>query len=332
MFMRSCLCLLVCLLLTAATRAAETPSAALLVLDKTDNTLVIVDPARLQPVARVPAGEDPHEVVVSDDGRLAYISNYGAYGFPSPLHTISVVDLVTQKALPPIDLGSLTAPHGLALAGGRIYFTAEGSKSVGSYDPASRRIDWVFRTGQDGTHMIELSADRSRIFTTNIGSASVSIIERAPASSDWRVSNVAVGRGAEGFDISPDGRELWVANAQDQTVSIVDVAARKVASTVATAAMRTNRLKFTRDGKLVFLSDPAGTDVVVIDAATRKEVKKIAVGRGGSGILMAPDGLRAFVALSAENAVAVIELRTLAVNGRIATGRNPDGLAWAARR
>jgi len=326
------LCLLICLLAAGAARAADTPSTSLLVLDKSDNSLVIVDPASLQPVARVPAGEDPHEVVVSDDGRLAYISNYGAYGRPSPLHTISVVDLVTQKALPPIDLGALTAPHGLAVAWGRIYFTAEGSKSVGSYDPASRRIDWVLRTGQDGTHMIELSADRSRIFTTNVGSASVSIIERAPAAADSRVSNVGVGRGAEGFDISPDGRELWVANAQDQTVSIVDVAAKKVASTIAVAAVRTNRLKFTRDGKLVFLSDPAGTDVVIIDAATRKEVKKIAVGRGGGGILMTPDGLRAFVALGAENAVAVIDLRTLAVSGRIATGRNPDGLAWAVRK
>jgi len=326
------LCLFVCLLTAVGARAADTPSAALLVLDKSDNSLVIVDAASLQPVARVPAGEDPHEVVVSDDGRLAYISNYGAYGRPSPLHTISVVDLVTQKALPPIDLGALTAPHGLAVAGGRIYFTAEGSKSVGSYDPASRRIDWVLRTGQDGTHMIELSADRSRIFTTNVGSASVSIIERAPVAADSHVSNVGVGRGAEGFDISPDGRELWVANAQDQTVSIVDVAAKKVASTIAVAAVRTNRLKFTRDGKLVFLSDPAGTDVVIVDAATRKEVKKIAVGRGGGGILMTPDGLRAFVALGAENAVAVIDLRTLAVSGRIATGRNPDGLAWAVRK
>ena len=339
---RSCLYLFACLLTAIAASAADTPPASLLVLDKSDNSLVIVDAASLQPVARVPAGEDPHEIVVSDDGRLAYISNYGAYGRPSPLRTISVVDLVAQKALPPIDLGALTAPHGLAVAGGRIYFTAEGSKVVGRYDPSSRQIDWVLGTGQDRTHMIELSADRSRIYTTNVSSASVSIIERAPvagfggrggapAPTDWRVSSIGVGRGAEGFDISPDGREMWVANAQDQTVSIVDVAAKTVASTIG-VAVGANRLKFTRDGKLVFLSDPAGTDVVVIDAASRKDVKKIAVGRGGSGILMTPDGLRAFVALSAENAVAVIDLRTLGVSGRIATGRNPDGLAWAARK
>jgi len=340
---RFCLGLLLCVLAAIGARAADTPSASLLVLDKSDNSLVIVDAASLQPVGRVPAGEDPHEIVVSEDGRLAYISNYGAYGRPSPLHTISVVDLVAQKALPPIDLGALTAPHGLAVAGGRIYFTAEGSKVIGSYDPASRQIDWVLGTGQDRTHMIELSADRARIFTTNVSSASVSIIERAPVAgvggrggapppTDWRVSSIGVGRGAEGFDVSPDGRQIWVANAQDQTVSIVDVATKTVAATIGVAAVRANRLKFTRDGKLVFLSDPAGTDVVVIDAATRKEVKKIAVGRGGGGILMTPDGSRAFVALGAENAVAVIDLRTLAVGGRIATGRNPDGLAWAARK
>src|SRR5712691_5085958 len=62
----------------AALQAANTPPGALLVLEKEQNTLVIVDPGSLKIVARVPAGKDPHEVAVSDDGKTAYISNYGA--------------------------------------------------------------------------------------------------------------------------------------------------------------------------------------------------------------------------------------------------------------
>jgi YVTN family beta-propeller protein len=337
------------LLLTAAgaSAVAETPATALLVLEKADGALLVVDPATLSAGGRVPVGEDPHEIVVSDDGRLAYVSNYGAFGRPSPLRTIAVVDLVAQKALAPIDLGALAAPHGLWLAGGKLYFTAEASKAIGTVDPARGTVDWVLGTGQDRTHMVAVSRDGAQIYTTNVNSATVSVAEKvavttfppgrepapgAPRPADWHVTNVPVGRGAEGFDVAPDGRTLWVANALDRTVSILDTTSKTAVQTLTVTAARTNRLKFTPDGRLVLLSDPAGNDLVVLDVATRAEVRKVPIGRGGGGILVTPDGSRAFVALAQENAVAVVDLRTFAVVGRIPTGRNPDGLAWAVRR
>src|SRR5580700_1146838 len=90
---------------------AQTRSPQLLVLEKEDKSLAIVNPQTLKILTRLPAGEDPHDVVVSEDGGRAYISNYG--GFRVPQRTLSVVDLVAQKALPPVDLGPLRAPHGL---------------------------------------------------------------------------------------------------------------------------------------------------------------------------------------------------------------------------
>ena len=142
-----------------ASNAASTPANALLVLEKEQNTLVIVDPATLTIVARVPVGSDPHEVAVSDDGKTAYISNY------SNGNSISVVDLVAQKALAPIDLGALRQPHGLEFDGGKVYFTAEGAKVVGRYDPATQKIDWVIGTGQNRTHMVTVSKDLKTAFT-----------------------------------------------------------------------------------------------------------------------------------------------------------------------
>src|SRR5207248_10392474 len=109
--------------------AAQTPSPALLVLEKSDHSLAIVDPENLQIVARVPAGPDPHEIVASPDGKLAYISNYG--GSDSTLNTISVIDLVARKGLPPIKVGTLRSAPGLALAGGQLHFPAETNKAVG---------------------------------------------------------------------------------------------------------------------------------------------------------------------------------------------------------
>ncbi|HUA62542.1 MAG TPA: YncE family protein, partial [Verrucomicrobiae bacterium] len=155
-------------LAAASLHAAATPANALLVLEKAQNTLVIVDPASLTVVARVPVGNDPHEVAVSDDGRTAYVSNY------SGGNTIAVVDLVAQKALTPIDLGALRSPHGLEFVSGRLYFTAEGAKVVGRYDPATQKIDWVIGTGQNRTHMVVVSRDLKTVFTSNVSSATIS--------------------------------------------------------------------------------------------------------------------------------------------------------------
>ena len=154
--------------------AAETPQTALLVLAKTDQTLSIVNPATLTVVGQVPSGPDPHEVIASADGKFAYISNYGGGSY----NTITVVDLVEQKALPAIDLGALRGPHGLTFVGGKLWFTAEGAKVIGSYDPATKKIDWVVGTGQDRTHMIYVFPDLNRIVTSNVSSATMTVIEK----------------------------------------------------------------------------------------------------------------------------------------------------------
>jgi YVTN family beta-propeller protein len=329
-------------LATATVVAAEsTPSNTLLVLAKADSTLAIVDPSNLKIVARVPAGPDPHEVIASSDGRFAYISNYGGGAY----NTLGVVDLVEQKALAPVDLGALRGPHGLVFTGGKVWFTAEAAKAIGSYDPATKKIDWVLGTGQDRTHMIFVWEDLKRIVTTNVSSATVTIIEKSerrpgpggrgpmgPPGGDWEETVVGVGRGDEGFDVSPDGKQIWVANAQDGTVSIVDVASKKVARTLDANVRGANRLKFTPDGKSVFISSLGGGDLVILDAATGKDVKRVKIGHGAAGILMQPDGTRAFVACSPDNYVVTVDLKSLEVTNHLEVGKDPDGLAWAARK
>ena len=319
--------------------AASTPSSALLILSKTDQTLSIVDPATLNVIARMPSGPDPHEVVASADGKFAYVSNYGGGAY----NTLNVVDLVNQKTLAPIDLGALRAPHGLMYAGGKVWFTAEAAKAIGSYDPATQKIDWILGTGQNRTHMIHVSDDLSWMVTSNVSSATMTFIDKTsgppggpgPGSSprvDWNETIVAVGRGAEGFDVSPNGKELWAANAQDGTISIIDLATRKVTATLAANVPSANRLKFTPDGKLVFVSTLRGSDLVILDAATRREAKRVKIGRGAAGIQMQPDNTRAFVACTPDNQVTIIDLKSLAVIGHIDAGQQPDGMAWAVRR
>jgi YVTN family beta-propeller protein len=305
-------------------------NSLLLVLEKDDKSLAIVDPASLKVLGRAPAGNDPHEVVASDDGKFAYISNYGA--FSSPLHTLSVVDLSARKALSTVDIGGLLAPHGLQFAGGKVYFTAEGSKAIGRYDPAGQKIDWVLGIGQNRTHMLVVAKDLNTIFTSNVNSDTISIINRDKNgdASGWIETPIAVGKGPEGFDVSPDGREVWAANSHDGTVSIIDVAGKKVTQTLDPHTKFANRVKFTPDGKLVLISDLGTGNLVVLDAVTRKETKRISLGQGAAGILIKPDGSVAYVAVSRDNYIAIVDLKTLNVTGHIPTGKGPDGMAWVA--
>ena len=318
----------------------------LLVLNKGDLSLVTVDVGTLEVTGRYPSGPAPHEVVASADGKFAYISNYRlgqeltdhiATGAPD---TISVVDLAAKKALPPIELGALRRPHGLAFVGGKLYFTAEGSKVVARYDPARREIDWIMGTGQNRTHMVMVSDNLDRLITTNVASGSVSFIEQQPVApvgrgapaTDWVVTTVPAGKGSEGYDLSPDGTELWVANAQGQSISIIDAVDETLLETVHVPFASANRLKFTPDGHHVLISDLRAPELFVLDAKTRKEIKRIDMGGNwGAGMLMDPDGSRAFVSIGDRNAVAVIDLQTLIVTAWIETGPSPDGLAWVAQ-
>jgi DNA-binding beta-propeller fold protein YncE len=337
------------LMFSSLLAAQSTPKEALLALSKQDHTLAIVDPVSLKVVAKAPVGNDPHEVIASSDGKTAYVSNYGGGTF----NTLAVIDLVGQKALASIDLGAMRGPHGLAFVGGKVWFTAEGAKAIGSYAPGEKKVDWILGTGQNRTHMIFVSEDMKRIVTTNVSSGTVSIIEKVqrtpippggpPAGGgapgpvprvmgppvDWDETVVRVGRGSEGFDVSPDGKEIWVANAQDGTISIISFADKKVTDTLAANVRGANRLKFTPDGTRVLVSSLEGPDLVVLEAQTRKEIKRVPLGHGAAGIEMQPDGSRAFVACSPDNYIAVVDLKSLEVTGHIDVGPVPDGLAWS---
>ena len=355
------LCAIAIALIAHCASAQVTPAASLLALSKQDHTLSIVDPVSLKIVATVPVGDDPHEVIASADGKTAYVSNYGFGAF----HTLAVIDLVGHTRQPSIDLGALTGPHGLDFKLGKVFFTAEAAKAIGSYDPVSGKIDWIMGTGQDRTHMVYAFADGKRIVTTNVNAATVTIMNKSerrpggpppgmgpggpppgmppgggpppgmgnppppPPGGYWDLTVVPVGHGGEGFDVSPDGKEMWVANAQDGTISIIDLDQKKVTATLQANVRGANRLKFTPDGKLVLVSP--GSALVVLDASTHNEVKRLPDVHASGGIQMQPDGARAYAACGRDNYVSVIDLKTFAEVGKIPVN-GPDGLAWAVRQ
>ena len=331
--------------------AQSTPKRSLLMLSKADHVLAIIDPATLKIVAKVPVGPDPHEVVASADGKTAYVTNMGH----GDSYEIDVIDLIAQKRLPDIDTRPLYGPHGITYAGGKVWFTAQDSKAIGRYDPSTGKLDWCMGTGEDWTHMIYVSPDEKKVYTTSAHSGAVSIIENVLQTEGphgpppgmhgkpqgdhtmpqhqprwtWVETNVPVSKGSEGFDVSPDGAEIWTAAADDGKIAVINTATHKVSATIDAKILGANRLKFTPDGKHVFISNLRDGDLFIYDAGTRKELKRLAIGHGAAGILMDPDGKRAFVACTGDDYVVVVDLKTLEVTSQRINIGGPDGMEWA---
>jgi YVTN family beta-propeller protein len=302
---------------------ALAPAATLLVLNK-EGTLAIVDPVSKKVLGTVRTGEQPHEVEVTADGKIAVVSNYGG---ATPGNSLSVIDIAGRKELHRVDLTPMSKPHGLWPVGEKVYFTAETNQLIGRYDAASNKIDLLLGTGQAGTHMVLALPDESKIFTANIAGNSMSIFEGAGGGA-WRETIVPVGQGPEGFDLSPDGKQIWAANSRDGSVSVIDVATKRVLNTFSVRTKRSNRLKFTPDGRLVLISDLDAGELVVLERETRKDLKRIKIGKQLAGILITPDSARAYCAATGDNNVGVVDLKTLELVDRLQTGVGPDGMAW----
>lgn len=306
--------------LIVATQAgvAQTPSnARLLVLLRDAGALAIVDPATEKELGRVATVKDPHEVAVTPDGKLAFVA--------SPSQGIAVIDVPAMKEVRRLDTLPGSAPHDVIFAGGKLFFTAEGLKVIGRYDPGANKIDAYFGVGQDGTHMLVPSRDRNTFYMPNRGSNSVSVMEGMTGGPPkFRVTAIPVpGMTPEGLDLSPDGRELWTATRGDGGVAVIDVASRKVVHSFNLGMKDANRLKFTPDGSKVLILDGGTGSLVVLDAKARKEIKRLTVDpkdTGDGGVFVMPDGSRAYLGLRDAHNVTVVDLKTLEVKSRISMG------------
>jgi YVTN family beta-propeller protein len=327
-FVLSC----VVLVTMADVAAAQTPSPArLLVLLRNASALAIVDPASGTVLGRVPVGVDPHEVAVTPDGSMAFVA--------SPREGISVIDVRAMKELRRVNPGTLSAPHDVLYAGGKLYFTAEGYKTIGRYDPTADKVEWMLGIGQDGTHLLVLAKDQQTMWVPNRGSNSISVIDGvAGGPPKFKTTAIPVpGTTPEGLDLSPDGRELWTATRGDGGVSIIDTATRRVIQSFNLKLTDANRLKFTPDGSKVIILDGGTGTLIVLDAASRKEIKRLKVAprdTGDGGVFVMPDGSRAYLGLRDDHSVVVVDLKTLEIQSRFPMGADsgPGCINWAALR
>ena len=192
----------------------------LLVVNKSDGTVSILDAAtgKLRTTVAVEAG--PHEVEVLADGKTAAVSSYGDQGRARP-HGHASSTWPPRKIVSRIDIGPGSRPHGLkALPDGRLLVTAEGTRELVVVDPRAAKVTARIATGRDISHMVAASPDGRRAYVTSLAGGSVTVIDLVTGKV---VKDIPTGKGAEGLDVTPDGREIWVANREANTITVIDV-------------------------------------------------------------------------------------------------------------
>ena len=296
----------------------------LLVVNKSEGTLSIIDPATRTELRRVPTGFMPHEVTASPDGRTAYVTDYGSG--PSPGNTVTVIDLVAGRAIRTISLGSHTRPHGIVWEAteGRLWVTTEGSAHIVAIDPQTASIDRVIRTDQEITHMVAAVPARRLLVTTNIGSNNATVVD---ALADRVVAHVPTGAGAEGIDVAPNGRFAYVTNRADGTLTEFDVTSQEVTRTL-NVGLFPIRVKVRPSGGELLVTNASGNEVVAVDLETWTVVRRLATGAVPIGLLITPDDRTAYVASTQNDRIDIVDLAQWRIIGALAVGTEPDGLAW----
>jgi YVTN family beta-propeller protein len=293
----------------------------LLVANKHSDTLSYIDPGTLQVLDTIPTGPNPHEMAITPDQRIMYLSNYAPPG-----NTISVVDIVARKHIKQITTGEYTRIHGATMAadGKHAYFTAGQTGYAVEVDTRTHEVTRAIPTHGKISHMILVSPDNKRLYTANIDTENVSVIDRA---SGELITRIPCAKGAEGMAFTPNGKLLWVGNQTGGSITIIDVATNTPINTFECTGMPV-RLKFIDEGKRVLV--PSWTEegqLIVIDTATLEEVKRIPVGRYAIGVEVTPDEKRAFVGCEHTDGLNVVNLQTLEVEAVIQTGDGPDPMS-----
>ena len=308
------------LLVAVAPADAKKYGDLLLICNKSDDTISFVETKEFKVIATTTTGRGPHEVIVSPNRKWAYVANYEGDG-----NSLSVIDIERMKELKKIRIDPYRNPHGIVTSknGKKLYATVEGSMAVIELDPISGQVSQSWETSAFISHMLVLTPNEKKIYVANIGSGSVTSIDKDKNV----VKQITTGEGCEGIDVSPNGKEVWASNREADTVSIIDTKSDEVVATLDCEGFPI-RVRFTPDGKRVLVSSARAGSVAVFDVKERKLIERIETGSAPIGILIEPDGKRAYVANTRANFVSVVDLEDYKVIAKIEAGRTPDGMGW----
>ena len=303
----------------------------LVVTNQKEHTVLVVDPDARRELAKVVVGVNGHEVMVSKDGRFAYVPIYGNSGVGRPGtdgSTIDVVDLEASKLAATIDLGKPLRPHRAEWGpDGMLYVTAELGDAVAVLDPNTRKVVAEIPTGQKESHMLVISPDGRRAYTANVGAGSVSVLDLAKRN---LITTIPVAKMVQRISISPDGKRVFTHDQGAPRIAVIDTATNKIVDwmEVPTPVYASEP---TPDGRWLVTLDRGG-NAYVMDLESMKIARRLKISDGASEILIRPGGDIAYLSGTGAGKIDVLDLHTWELEKPIELTPGVDGMAWVASR
>jgi YVTN family beta-propeller protein len=319
-----------CLPAPAVALAGDPSAGFLLVVNKGDHTLSIVDPAAGTQLAVVAEdGITGHEVAVTPDGKRAFVPIYSSVGVGqvgTDGHLIRVIDLEKRAIVGTIDFGQGMRPHRPVFGpkNGLLYVTTELNRSVTIVDPSTLAVLGSIPTGELESHMLAISSDGRRGYTANVKSGTVSVLDLDARS---LVATIPVATVVQRISISTDDRWAFTADETKARLAVIDTSTNTVSTSIPLPGIAFGTTP-TPDGKWLLVALPALRIVAQVDLSTMRVARTLDVPKAPQEIVVRPDGAVAFVSCDGSAKVAVIDLKEWKVDKLIDVGRADDGMAW----
>jgi DNA-binding beta-propeller fold protein YncE len=307
-----------------------TGSQGLIAIDKRGSQALFLDPSTYDLIASLPLPERPHEVAISADHRLAYVSIYGLgiYGNnPEPGHTVVVVHLGAHEQLEELDLSPYLAPHGLMLGpDGTLYASCDQSGVVAVIDCSGGRVIGSIDVGSTGPHMMALLPDGSKLYTENEEDPFISVLDPVGRT---LVTQVPMPGGSTGITSSADGRQVLVVAGQEPALAVIDTTHDAVVNRVSlTGHTRpAQRIRSSPDGRYLVVTSTEEPRVTVLDAGLENQ-HTVTVSDAPMGVAFHPDGRTMLVGNHGAGLITVIDLETVVAQHEFAAGVGVETLAF----
>ncbi len=324
-----------CPLAAADTTAASAPdglTGTVVVANQASDTVTLIDLATMESYKHVAVVGGPHEVAVSPDGKRVMVTNYYNRN-GDPQKTLSLISLPDGATIRTIDLGEFSTPHDVQWVNDtQVVCTAEVNKALLLVNVDSGEIERVFETGKERSHMLSLSQDQQRLYSSNMsGGGSVSVFD---FHSGRKIKDIDTGNECEGVGVSPDGRWVWAGNRAEDTVSIIDTRSLQLVKTLKSPGFP-YRVEFTPNGKYALVPHARSGSLMVGDVAGQSIIRYIPLKLtlvdepSTAGVFPHPDNIHAFVTVRNDNSMLVINLETGETLGRVEVQSSPDGVAYS---